>query len=261
MNLWFSWPKFANKNDPTIFVGIDVTHPKPGRPGNSIAAVVASTDVDATRYEVSVKVQRADAERVVYVVDALKERLISFYRNSGCSPNHIVIYRDGISETEFLNTTREELTSAMAACKKLDPDYSPTISYVVVQKRHHTRFFVENPSDARGSGNIPPGTVVDERVVSPCLFDFFLSSHLGAIGTSRPGHYYVLHDTWNLSADEWQQLTFALCHIYARCNRSVSIPAPVYYAHLACARAAVHNADLCKNCMKVAAVKSSESSK
>nr|AEF32753.1 ALG-5 [Ascaris suum] len=238
------WPKFANMADPTIFVGIDVTHPGPGRSGNSIAAVVASVDVDASRYGVSIKVQRPDAERVVYVVDALKERLISFYKSSGRSPNHIIIYRDGISETEFLNTAREELTSVMAACKKLDADYSPTISYVVVQKRHHTRFFVESPTDARGSGNIPPGTVVDERVVSPSLFDFFLSSHLGAVGTSRPSHYYVLHDTWNLTANEWQQLTFALCHLYGRCNRSVSIPAPVYYAHLACARASVHDSYL-----------------
>ncbi|KAG8946516.1 hypothetical protein FRC00_009540, partial [Tulasnella sp. 408] len=34
-----------------------------------------------------------------------------------------------------------------------------------------------------------------------------------------------------------QQLTFNLCHIYARSTRSVSLPAPVYYAHLVCSRA------------------------
>lgn len=68
--------------------------------------------------------------------------LVTWLRCAFCS-------RDGISETEFLNTAREELTSVMAACKKLDGDYSPTISYVVVQKRHHTRFFVESPTDAR----------------------------------------------------------------------------------------------------------------
>ena len=29
-------------------------------------------------------------------------------------------------------------------------------------------------------------------------------------------------------ADGIQSLSFALCHVYARCTRSVSIPAPVY---------------------------------
>lgn len=234
------WSKFTNRDDPTVFIGIDVTHPGPGKRGNSIATVVGSVDLYATRYEATVKVQQPNAERVVYVVDALKERLLSFYSANDRSPAHIIIYRDGISESEFLDTLREEIGSAKAACKKLDPTYDPTITYIVVQKRHHTRFFVENPKDAV-SENVPPGTCVDERVSSSTLFDFFLASHLGAIGTSRPSHYYTLYDSWRLSADELQQVTFALCHLYGRCNRSVSIPAPVYYAHLACARASVHD--------------------
>jgi len=37
-----------------------------------------------------------------------------------------------------------------------------------------------------------------------------------------------------------QALSFALCHVYARATRSVSIPAPVYYADIVCARAKNH---------------------
>lgn len=33
---------------------------------------------------------------------------------------------------------------------------------------------------------------------------------------------------FSLSADAMQALSFALCHVYARSTRSVSIPAPVY---------------------------------
>lgn len=236
------WPKFINEKEPTMFVGIDVTHPRPGRRGNSIATVVSSMDLEATRYESSIKVQLPGAERVVYMVESLKERLLSFYKANGRSPAHIVMYRDGISESEFLDTVREELGSALAACKKLEPSYSPTITYIVVQKRHHTRFFLENQRDGCPPNfNIPPGTVVDESICSSYLFDFFLSSHFGAIGTSRPSHYFVLYDSWKLSANDWQLVTFALCHLYGRCARSVSIPAPVFYAHLACARASAHD--------------------
>ena len=56
-------------------------------------------------------------------------------------------------------------------------------------------------------------------------------------GTSKPCHYYVLHDDYHYSADDLQDVTFQLCHLFPRCNRSVSYPAPAYCAHLAAFRA------------------------
>lgn len=59
-------------------------------------------------------------------------------------------------------------------------------------------------------------------------------------GTSRPSHYHVLWDDSHLDSDELQCLTYQLCHTYVRCTRSVSIPAPAYYAHLVAFRARYH---------------------
>ena len=42
---------------------------------------------------------------------------------------------------------------------------------------------------------------------------------------SFPGDFVLIN---RFSADGLQNLTFALCHVYARATRSVSIPAPVY---------------------------------
>jgi hypothetical protein len=50
----------------------------------------------------------------------------------------------------------------------------------------------------------------------------------------------VLWDDNQFDADELQQLTYQLCHTYVRCTRSVSIPAPAYYAHLVAFRARYH---------------------
>ena len=38
-------------------------------------------------------------------------------------------------------------------------------------------------------------------------------------------------------------MTYQLCHTYVRCTRSVSIPAPAYYAHLVAIRARYHIID------------------
>ncbi|XP_047309924.1 protein argonaute MEL1-like [Impatiens glandulifera] len=81
------------------------------------------------------------------------------------------------------------------------------------------------------SGNILPGTVVDTKICHVREFDFYLCSHSGIQGTSRPTHYHVLFDENDFSADALQGLTNSLCYTYARCTRSVSIVPPAYYAH------------------------------
>ena len=50
-----------------------------------------------------------------------------------------------------------------------------------------------------------------------------------------------------MNVDQIQELTYYLCHIYSRCERSVSYPAPTYYAHLAALRAREHHNALIAN--------------
>lgn len=63
------------------------------------------------------------------------------------------------------------------ACAKLK--INPTITVVVVGKRHHVRFFPQNSNDADRSGNCPAGTVVDREVTHPLELDWYLQSHAG----------------------------------------------------------------------------------
>ena len=48
------------------------------------------------------------------------------------------------------------------ACASLEPSYQPPVTFVIVQKRHHTRLFANNHDDRNStdkSGNILPGKV------------------------------------------------------------------------------------------------------
>nr|AWH61393.1 putative argonaute-1 [Nucella lapillus] len=231
--------------EPVIFLGADVTHPPAGDSSKpSIAAVVGSMDAHPSRYAAAVRVQEHRQEVIYELATMVRELLIQFYRSTRFKPTRIIFYRDGVSEGQFhavSGVLSHELRAIREACTKLEVDYRPGITFIVVQKRHHTRLFCSDRKDQTGrSGNIPAGTTVDMGITHPTEFDFYLCSHAGIQGTSRPSHYHVLWDDNRFTADELQILTYQLCHTYVRCTRSVSIPAPAYYAHLVAFRARYH---------------------
>ncbi|GFR77219.1 argonaute-like protein, partial [Elysia marginata] len=228
--------------EPIIFLGADVTHPPAGDTQKpSIAAVVGSMDAHPSRYSATVRVQEHRQEIIRDLATMVKDLLLQFYHSTRFKPARIVFYRDGVSEGQFGTVLAHELRAVRTACMKLEADYQPGITFIVVQKRHHTRLFCADRRDQTGkSGNIPAGTTVDQGITHPTEFDFYLCSHAGIQGTSRPSHYHVLWDDNRFNADELQILTYQLCHTYVRCTRSVSIPAPAYYAHLVAFRARYH---------------------
>lgn len=143
-------------------------------------------DKDATKYSTVLRVQPPLMEDIQDLKAMAKELILRFYQtNRGVKPTRIVFYRDGVSEGQFLHVFHQEVRAIRAACFELDASYAPPITFVVVQKRHHTRFFPTPGSATDRSGNVAPGCVVDTTVVHPREFDFYLQSHAGIQGTSR----------------------------------------------------------------------------
>ena len=57
----------------------------------------------------------------------------------------------------------------------------------------------ERDTDKRAkSGNLLAGTIFDSDITHPTEFDFYLLSHGGLIGTSRPAHYTVCSNTFSV---------------------------------------------------------------
>lgn len=191
------------------------------------------------------------------LTDALTQFAI---RWEGRYPKTMVFFRDGVSEGEYEQVSKKEIEEIKRTLKdmpQIGPDgkplasgakaYSPSalpkITFIVVGKRHHIRFFPRNRDEADNSGNCLPGFVVDEEITNAKYPDYYLQSHSGIQGTSRPSHYIVLCNDIGLPPDIYQRLSFDLCHVYASATRSVSIPAPVYYADRVCSRAENHFPD------------------
>eukprot|EP00640_Fibrocapsa_japonica_P002962 CAMPEP_0113935646 /NCGR_PEP_ID=MMETSP1339-20121228/2767_1 /TAXON_ID=94617 /ORGANISM="Fibrocapsa japonica" /LENGTH=264 /DNA_ID=CAMNT_0000937873 /DNA_START=40 /DNA_END=834 /DNA_ORIENTATION=- /assembly_acc=CAM_ASM_000762 len=215
-----------------MIMGADVNHPAAGNISKpSIAAVTASMDRFAARHAAKMRAQSHRKEIIVELATMTQELLIKFYQSTKSKPARIVFYRDGVGETQFQEVAQKEVQAIRKACNDIEPGYNPKLTFVVVQKRHHTRFFVKNRDDGDRSGNIPAGTVVDTGVCHPREYDFYLCSHAGIQGTSKPTYYRVLLDENRMRPDELYQLTFWLCHNYAACTRSVSVVPAAFYAH------------------------------
>ncbi|KAL6850460.1 hypothetical protein ACP4OV_021087 [Aristida adscensionis] len=229
---------------PTIILGMDVSHGSPGQSDiPSIAAVVSSREWPLiSKYRASVRSQSPKMEMMDSLFKPngteddglIRELLIDFYTSSGKrKPEQIIIFRDGVSESQFTQVLNIELDQIIEACKFLDEKWCPKFTLIVAQKNHHTKFFL--PGDPN---NVPPGTVVDNKVCHPRNYDFYMCSHAGMIGTTRPTHYHILHDEIGFTPDDLQELVHSLSYVYQRSTTAISVVAPICYAHLAASQVA-----------------------
>ncbi|KAE9464538.1 hypothetical protein C3L33_03647, partial [Rhododendron williamsianum] len=224
-----------------MFIGADVYHPGPGNATcPSFAGVVASTNWPAvSRYVTRICPQEHRNERIVDFGATCLDLVNTYARLNKVKPKKIVVFRDGVSEGQFDMVLNKELQDMKSAI--YEDDYRPTITLIVARKRHLDRIFVENERDGGRSGNVPPGTVVDTKIVHPFNFDFYLCSQYGVIGTSKAAHYSVLWDEHNFTSDQIQKLVYHLCFTSARCTKPVSLVPPVFYADLVAYRGRMYH--------------------
>ncbi|KAH8307131.1 hypothetical protein KR044_005623, partial [Drosophila immigrans] len=238
------------KDDPrtmlanVMYLGADVTHPSPDqREIPSVVGVAGSHDPFGASYNMQYRLQTSGTggarEEIDDMESIVTEHLRVYREYRGSYPQHIIYYRDGVSDGQFMKIKSIELRSIYAACSKLK--IQPKLCCVIVVKRHHTRFFpTTQPHPRNKFNNVDPGTIVDRTIVHPNEMQFFMVSHQSIQGTAKPTRYNVIENTGDLDIDLLQQLTYNLCHMFPRCNRSVSYPAPAYLAHLAAARGRVY---------------------
>ena len=104
-------------------------------------------DAHPSRYSATVRVQAHRQEIIQELSSMVRELLIQFYRSTRFKPTRVIFYRDGVSEGQFSQVLSLELRAIREACMKLEVGYQPGITFIVVQKRHHTRLFCADKKD------------------------------------------------------------------------------------------------------------------
>jgi eukaryotic translation initiation factor 2C len=168
----------------------------------------------------------------------MKERVIAWYNKTKGDkklkneawrsrlPDHILFYRDGVSESQYGMVLHEEKDQILDGCQqafdvvkkdkknnKLKPNdkWNPKLTLLVVTKRHHARFFPMKDFEGKKyvkdeDINLKSGLVVDTVVIDPIQRVFYLQSHHSALGTARSGHYIIIHDDNEYDLQELQQI-------------------------------------------------------
>ncbi|XP_010519085.1 PREDICTED: protein argonaute 2-like [Tarenaya hassleriana] len=240
VELMDSFPFFSG-DDHVMFIGADVNHPAArDTMSPSIVAVVGTVNwPGANRYAARIQAQVHRKEEIQGFGEICLELVRNHAQISGKYPNKIVIFRDGVSDGQFDMVLNTELLDVKLAFEK--KGYKPRITLVVAQKRHQTRFFPRSRQDGGMTGNVPSGTIVDTKIIHPFEYDFYICSHHGGMGTSKPTHYYVLWDEIGFSSDDIQKLIFEMCFTFSRCTKPVSLVPPVYYADIVAYRGRMYH--------------------
>ncbi|GAV08139.1 hypothetical protein RvY_17876-1 [Ramazzottius varieornatus] len=181
-----------------MVVGISLSHgkTKDDKAKCSYAGFVGSMDDSFLRWSTETA-SVVSNEALLPDISGQMERLLQTYKeNVGNFPEVMAVYRDGVTHTHENELHGNDILCLRKTFTKLG--ITVELVLIVVNMMHRTRFFRKPNADSMGEpiyskDNIPPGLIVDDVVVDPFGDDFYLASHRGLLGTSRPIRYHILN--------------------------------------------------------------------
>ena len=113
--------------------------------------------------------ENVDTDQLSDVVSrALKMRI--HMRPKAQAPELIVVYRDGLSESQFAMALNDELRGVMSGFRANYPSVVPQVLFVVATKNHNRRFYTMN------GANLDPGSVIIDGAARAFADEFYMQS-------------------------------------------------------------------------------------
>ena len=213
---------------PTMMVGIDVYHKTTNQKKHSILAFCATVDRYFTKYWTTVRVQEAGQEIGTQLQSAMTDALADFLEVNRIMPAVIIVFRDGVSDSQRKSIEDLEVSALRNALKP-----ETKLIFICVNKRINARFYLgDNLRKNLPLSNPPQGTLVETKVCTEK--DFYLISQKTNQGTASPSHFYILVNDTEGEPDskaKIQSLCYKMCYLYFNWVGSIKIPAPIQYAH------------------------------
>ena len=215
-------------NIPTMVMGINVNHAQ--KCNTSVVGVSASFDRDYVRYYSKV-IHQKHKQECIEMDDLIPEIVLSleyFKETNECLPVQVIVYRDGISETQI----EEAVNKEVAAFEQVLAPKGIKFEFIAVQKRVNARFLISSNLQSA-----PPGTAINDVVVSNQFWDFYIvPSKPPPKCVAIPTRFIVIKDGLGLSdADgkgemDLMHFSNSLCSLYFNWPGPTRVPAPIKYA-------------------------------
>jgi aubergine-like protein len=213
---------------PTMMVGIDVYHKTTNQKKNSILAFCATVDRYFTKYWTTVRVQESGQEIGTQLQSAMTDALADFLEVNKLPPAIIIVFRDGVSDSQRKSIEDLEVSALRNALKP-----ETKLIFICVNKRINARFYLgDNMKKNQPLSNPPQGTLVQTKVCTDK--DFYLISQKANQGTASPSHFFILVNDLEDEQDskgKIQLLCYKMCYLYFNWVGSIKVPAPIQYAH------------------------------
>ena len=103
----------------------------------------------------------------------MEKAVLNYFEKNKFFPENIILYRDGVGESQFVAVQKVEVGNILKIFEKLKDKYSfkPNFMEVIVQKKINERFFLQTN---KGLDNPNSGTVICDQTVSTKYWDFYL---------------------------------------------------------------------------------------
>ena len=233
-------------DQPTMVVGIDVFH-KTSMKKNSLLAFCGTVNRHLSRYWSTIDLHTPGEEIGKGIQSAVRDCMLAFKETNGRFPARLVVFRDGVSDSQRKTLEEIEVKAFLRAFDDLIANHGlvgkPELLFVCVNKRMTAKFFSGDNLQREGLSNPDQGTVVSEEITTGK--DFYLISQKTTQGSATPTHYFVLSyyttvdnnyiDRVDTIPDDVMQklqvFTYKLCFMYYNWSGSIKVPAPIQYAH------------------------------
>jgi len=226
-----------------MFIGLDMSHAAPQSLFDRQANVVCSEPtIVGCAYTCGHPVKMMGTywmqqTRLTYIEnmrEEIKSAIRNYSKHAKSSPQHLIVFRGGVSEGEYRILVEREQSAFEAAFEDLQAEgmKKPYLTIVVVQKNSNYRVA---PSRVTGQKpfeqNARAGTCLDKSM-HPSLTEFLMVAHKTIQGTARPIRCTVIADTTpnRMPLEEIEQITNLLCYTHGIVLSPVSVPGPLYSA-------------------------------
>ena len=231
--------KFCEEIDkePSMIIGIDYSKLKEGN--KYVVSATYNRRFNKAYTDIKIDLKNEETENKNKALIDLIIGALDYFKSSNLEqkPGTIVIYMKGGTEKQTERIIRFILPDILKVFSGDKSDncyeegYKPKLTIFSVNKRTDLKFFEKYKN---GYKNIPLGSVIDQSVINPDYFEFYLQCPEVQLGTASPVHFFCIYNNnENISLDDYEKITFYQSFYNWNWTGPIRIPAVLKFAELA----------------------------